>query len=69
MLKGIGLPGQPWTDVRVCRPDTTGYLNDAYDDAENSEGSQQSDDRGHRHIDLWTGTNIHRPADYDVPYL
>jgi Type VI secretion system (T6SS), amidase effector protein 4 len=61
-------------------PDMKVYLNNAYDDAENYKGSQQRmieriKDRpgilafGHRHIDLWTGKNIHRPADYDVPYL
>jgi hypothetical protein len=56
------------------------YLNSTYDDAENFKGSKQQmvegiKDRhgilafGHRPIDLWRGSNIHRPSDYDLAYL
>jgi hypothetical protein len=61
-------------------PDIKVYLNNTYGDSENYNGSKQQmtkniNDRhgilafGHRHIDLWTGNNIHRPSDYKLSYL
>lgn len=56
-------------------PDLRVYLNNEYSEAENHKGSKQKMVAsiagrqgilafGHFHIDLWTGTDIHRPAEY-----
>jgi hypothetical protein len=61
-------------------PDFRVYLNNQYGDAENCKGSKEKMIEqiagrkgilafGHRHIDLWSGTDIHRPSNYNMPYL